>query len=69
MNEKLQKFAREELKDGLNQLPEKWQNMFKRIYSHNDLDKNINDVVDALPCDKIDNAMVQVENSLDKLSN
>lgn len=67
MNEALKNFAREELKKGLAQLPEGWQRKFKQMYSHGNLDANINDVVDNLPEDKIDWAMQQVESSLKKL--
>lgn len=64
MNNKLQDLARKELKEGLAKLPEAHQLMFKRMYSHGDLEKDINDVVDAMPEDKLDWAMEQVGNSL-----
>lgn len=67
MNEQLQNFARQNLKDGLAQLPEKWQMMFKRMYSHKNLDADINDVIDNVPEDRLDWAMQQVEKSLEKL--
>lgn len=67
MNQHLQKFARQWLKDGLAKLPESNHEIFKRMYSHKDLNKPINDVVDAMPADKLDWAMQQVENSLRKL--
>lgn len=66
MNNQLQEFARQNLKDGLAQLPESWQTMFKRMYSHENLDADINDVVDSVPEDKLDWAMQQVQRSLDK---
>lgn len=55
------------MKQGLAQLPEDWQTMFKRMYSHGHLDADINDVVDSMPDDKLDWAMQQVEESLKKL--
>jgi len=66
MNDQLKNFAREELKRGLAQLPECWRRRFKQMYSHGNLDANINDVVDTMPEDKLDWAMQQVEKSLEK---
>ena len=67
MNNKVSDFTREEIKDGLKQLPEKWQLMFKRMYSHNNLELDIDSVVDNMPDDKLDWALTQVENSLAKI--
>jgi hypothetical protein len=67
MNEQLQRFAREELKRGLAQLPEGWQNTFKRMYAHGKPDMGINEVIDAMPANKLDWAMQQVESSLKKI--
>ena len=66
MNNQLQEFARRELKDGLAKLPESNQLLFKRMYSHKDLDKPIDDVVDSMDYDKLDWAMQQVQRSIDK---
>ena len=68
MNQQLQQFARQTLKDGLAKLPESNHMVFKRIYSPNDLEKPIGDVVDAMPEGKLDWAMQQVDNSLRKRS-
>jgi hypothetical protein len=68
MNKQLQTFARDTLKHGLSQLPESNQLIFKRMYSHNNLELSIEDVVDAMPVDTLDWAMTQVQNSLDHLS-
>jgi hypothetical protein len=62
MNAILQEFARNFIKDGLAKLPEPNQDMFKRMYGN--LDSSINDVVEAMPEDKLDWAMVQVDNTL-----
>ena len=48
MNDKVLEFMRKELKEGLSLLPESMQTIFKRMYSHNNLDKPINDVVDDM---------------------
>ena len=68
MNNQMQEFARTTLKNGLAQLPEGHQRMFKRMYSPDDLDANISDVVELMPEEKLDWAMQQVERSLSKLS-
>lgn len=68
MNKQLQAIARKSLKTGLKQLPENWQLLFKRMYSYKKLDADINDVVDAMPENKLDWAMEQVQRSLGKLA-
>ena len=66
MNDQLLQFARTTLKEGLAKLPESHQLLFKRMYSHGNLDADINDVVDSMPEEKVDWAMSQVQNSLNK---
>lgn len=67
MNEKLQNFARNELKSGLAQLPESWQRTFKLMYGHKNPDVNINDIVDKIPAEKLSWAMEQVDKSIKEL--
>ena len=67
MNNQLQEFAREQLKIGLSKLPEDSQMIFKRMYSHENLDADINDVVDSMPEDRLDWAMQQVKNSVNTI--
>jgi len=67
MNKRLQTFARHALKDGLAQLPESHHMLFKHMYSYTNLDADINDVVDAMPEGKLDRAMQQVQQTLDKM--
>ena len=69
MNKQLQLFARQNLKDGLAQLSENQQTMFKKMYSHENQDADIKDVVDAMPEDKLDWAMKQVQNTLKERRN
>jgi hypothetical protein len=66
MNKQLEKFARSELKDGLSKLKEHNHFIFKCMYSHKNLDANINDVVDVLPVEKLDWAMQQVQRSVEE---
>ena len=66
MNDKLQDFAKNELKKGLAQCTEAQQHLFKQMYSHGNLELPINDIVDSMPENKLDWAMQQVERTLAK---
>jgi hypothetical protein len=57
------KKLRQDIKDLLNTLPACNQIIFKKMYSHGDLDKDINDVVDDMPDSKIKRAFEQVINT------
>jgi arsenate reductase-like glutaredoxin family protein len=63
------KSKKEELKEILNLCSDAQQLVFKRMYSHNNLDLSINDVVDNMESSKINFAMVQVTNTLKKKIN
>ena len=65
MNNQIQDFARQKIKEGLAQLPEDWQVRFKKMYSHKNLDADINTIVDQMSEDKLDWAMQQVQRSLE----
>lgn len=65
MNKDLEEFARSRILVGLNKLPETNQMLFKRMYSHNNLDASIKDVVASMPCEKLDWAMQQVSRTLE----
>ena len=67
MNKSISDFTIQQIKEGLKQLPDNWQMMFKRMYSHNNLDCDIVTVVDNMPDEKLDWALSQVENSLKKI--
>jgi len=56
--------GRDILKDLLSQCTEDQQMLFKRMYSHDDLERNINDVVDQMPDDKINWAISQCERTV-----
>jgi len=66
MNEQLQDFARQKLKDGLSQCTTGEQTLFKRMYANGEMDLPINSVVDAMEPRKLDWAMQQVQRTLDK---
>ena len=67
MNKQLQKFARNELKKGVAKLPERWQELFKRMYGPKNSKLSIDATIDNMPEDKLDWAMTQVEKSIEKL--
>lgn len=66
MNKQLQEFARNTLKEGLSKLPESNHAIFKRMYSPDNLKANIDSVIDAMPENKLDWAMQQVQRTLEK---
>lgn len=57
------KQKRAEIKRILSKLEESNRNVFMRMYSHENLEKNINDVVDGMPTKKLDWALTQVKNT------
>jgi hypothetical protein len=75
MNQQLQDFARRELKAGLAKLPGRPQEIFKLMYARDDgrrsvdeaLKMDINDVVDSMPNNCLDHAMMQVQRTLQDL--
>lgn len=67
MNNEIEIFARKKLKKRLKKLPAGWVHKFKQMYSHNNLTKSINSVVDGMDVDKLDWAMTQVSRSLENL--
>jgi len=66
VNEQMQQFARDQIKDGLSKCTSGERNLFKRMYSHQDLDATIEDAVDAMDEDKLDWAMQQISRTLAK---
>jgi hypothetical protein len=75
MNDQLRQFARKNIKDGLSQLPDNWQQKFKMMYGRNNGERSledaiamsVNDVVDEMADDKLDWAMTQIANSIKKI--
>jgi len=68
MNQKMESFARQQLKQGLAQLSEAHHKLFKQMYSYKHPDRSIDEIIDNMPADKLDHAMSQVERSLQKIS-
>ena len=57
--------GKEMLKELLAQCTEQQQVMFKRMYSHNNLDLPINEVVEKMKDEKIDWAITQCERTVE----
>jgi len=66
MNKTFATAGRNILKELLSQCTPEQQLMFKRMYSHKNLDLLINDAVDNMEDDKIDNAISQCERTIIK---
>jgi hypothetical protein len=72
MNNALQDFARNSIKEGLYQCLDRQVRIFKLMYARTnpdapaDLDMEIDDVVDLIPSEALDWAMQQVERTLEK---
>lgn len=63
---KADKFVRDSLKTMLDQYTKPQRMLFKRMYSHGNLDATISDIVDNMPYEKLEWAVCQVENTLAK---
>jgi len=64
MNKQLEDFARSTIKLGLMKISADEFIIFKRMYSHNDLLKDIDSVVNEMPVEKLDWAMQQIERTI-----
>ncbi len=77
MNDTLQKFARNYLKEGLSQLTPENHRIFKLMYGRNNNKRSVTDaeimlidkVIDEIPPEKLDWAMEQIRRSVEKLEN
>jgi hypothetical protein len=67
MNKQLQDVARTYIKEGLLLCTQEQQLLFKRMYAHGNLEKDIKAVVNDMPEDKLDWAMEQVRRTLEKM--
>lgn len=66
--DKTDRLYRKKILQGLMKLTPESQLLFKRMYSHKDLDKSLEEVVDLIPPLKLDWALNQVERTLEKAS-
>ena len=63
MHKEMEDFARRKIKEGLGVLSEKHRDKFRRIYSHKDLNRPIDEIVDSMPAEHLSQALTQVNNS------
>lgn len=76
MSDTLKEFARTKILEGLNDLPETWQEKFKLMYGrqggHRSVEDavamSLEDIVKEMPEEKLDWAMQQIERSIKQLS-
>lgn len=61
------KEKRTEIKRILSRLTDGNRNIFMRMYSHDDLTRDINDVVDTMPAKQLNWALQQVQNTYHKI--
>lgn len=64
MNAILEAQTRKQILEGLKRCTEPQQLLFKRMYSHNNLDATIEEVVTKISTVKLDHAYTQVERTL-----
>jgi len=74
MNNTIETFTRQKIKNGIILLPDNWQLMFKRMYAPQpyyyngkNAEDGINDIVDKMPVEKLDHVLSQIENSIAKI--
>ena len=67
MHDRVIQEVRTEIKSGLKMLTPQHQAFFKRMYSHDDLDKPIDIVVDDMPEDYLDRALAQVKRTIENI--
>jgi len=67
MTHEFKSYARRNIMTGLSRLPADHRDLFKRIYSGNDPNADITEVIDSISPDKVNWALRQVKNSIDKI--
>lgn len=65
MNKTLASYARNQLKEKLALCTSEQHSVFKAMYSHLNLEADVNHVVDAMPDDKLNHALTQVERTVE----
>lgn len=66
MNDQMQQFARQTLKNNLARCTEGQQGRFKQMYGFKIRNLPVDVIVDRMPADKLDRAMEQVQRTVDK---
>ena len=66
MNETMEQFARNKILEGLSVLESRHHLLFRRMYSHDDLNRSLEEVVRRIPLDRLSLALTQIENTAKK---
>ena len=66
MNDQMQEFARQTLKDSLANCKAGQRDKFKQMYGFKIRNLPMDVIVDRMPADKLDRAMEQVQRTVDK---
>lgn len=64
MNKSIEAFARKTIKENLLKCTEAQQLMFKRMYSYDDLTRDIDSIVETLSEKRLNHALTQIQNTL-----
>jgi len=64
MNKQLESFARAWIRENIKKCNERAQLLFRRMYSHKDIDKDMDLIVSEMEDEKLDWAMSQIERAL-----
>lgn len=68
LKKETEKIAREFLKIQLEKITPGQLNLFKRMYSqHDDRSRSIEEIVDNMPAEKLDWAIIQIDNTMKKI--
>jgi len=66
VNDLIESYCRNFLKENIVKLTDPQIMLFKRMYSHKNLEGKIDEVIDNMPIEKLDWAMEQVQKSVNK---
>ncbi len=66
MNKELQDYARSVIVENLLRCTQNQRHVFKKMYSHNDLSKSIEEIVETMDESNLDRVMQQVSRTLMK---
>ena len=69
LNKRLERIARDLIKEDLKECTEEQHEIFKRMYAPHNLNLDINETVEQIPNEKLQIAMSQVENTVKKNKN
>ncbi len=66
MNQTIENFTRQTMKEKIARLPQGSHHRFKQMYAQGKLDTPIDEVIDGMPAEKLDWALSQIEATIAK---